>query len=174
MERVLPVTREVVRILLRRKERIVLAESCTAGMLCALLGQIPGVSECLCGSFVTYRPEAKKDWLGVGSQVIAKHTTESIEVAEEMARGALVECTEADWAIAIVGHLGPDAPVDQDGKIYVCIARYADGTPAIYQRIEHVLGSHERTHRQRDAAEFVLSQFGRCLVQEMEAGCEQN
>lgn len=167
IERIFPVSQEVVRLLLQRKERLVLAESCTAGFVCAQLGQIPGVSECLCGSFVTYRPESKRHWLGVRSETIEQYTTESIEVAEEMAYGAIMECEEAHWSLAVVGHFGPNSPVEKDGEIHVCIARYVPNEGVqIHQRISHVLQDITRVRRQQNATEFILSHLGRCLVQQ--------
>ena len=165
IERIFAVSKEVVRLLIQRKERLVLAESCTAGFICAQLGQIPGVSDCLCGSFVTYRPESKIEWLGVRSETIAQHTTESMEVAEEMARGAIMECAEAHWSLAVVGHFGPNAPKEKDGEMHVCITRYVDDEIQICQRISHVLQDTDRVRRQQHATEFVLSYLGRCLVQ---------
>ena len=47
-----------------REVRVVFAESCTAGMVSATLAAVPGISDYLCGSMVTYRPEIKENWLG--------------------------------------------------------------------------------------------------------------
>ncbi len=159
---VVPIAKEIVRVLVERREKLVLAESCTAGFLCALLGQVPGVSECLCGSFVTYRAGSKRDWLGVKSETIEKYTTESIQVAEEMARGALYECEEADWSLAVVGHFGPGAPAGKDGQIHFCIAYGPEAE--IAQRFTYTLTQTDRIDRQRFAAEMILTYLGRCLV----------
>ena len=62
---VLQATRQLLNELIRLRKRIVFAESCTAGLLAATLGQIAGVSEVLCGSAVTYRNLTKANWLGI-------------------------------------------------------------------------------------------------------------
>lgn len=109
------------RLLEERDEKIVFAESCTAGMASALMARIPGISAYLCGSFVTYRAQQKMDVLKVPKALIDAHTTESLEVASEMAAQAYFASREANWAAAIVGHLGPNAPAEKDGKIYVAV-----------------------------------------------------
>lgn len=101
--------------------KIVLAESCTCGMAAALIGGVPGASKVFCGSAVTYRPSVKQQWLGVDGDLIARHTTESRETTEAMADGLLKTTPEADLAAAITGHLGPGAPADQDGIVYVSL-----------------------------------------------------
>ena len=117
------VAQEVSRLLSLRDERVVFAESCTAGMCAATLGAIPGISKHLCGSAVTYVPKVKRNWLGVRRATIKRHTTESAEVAKEMAVGILNRTAAADWGVAVVGHIGPDAPEDKDGVIHVCCVR---------------------------------------------------
>lgn len=110
-------------ILKTKNEKIVFAESCTCGLAAATMGEIPGVSECFCGSFVGYRADQKIDF-GVSPNIIEKHTTESIEVAEDFASVALWGSHEPHWGAAIVGHLGPNAPEEKDGKIYIsCVNR---------------------------------------------------
>ena len=90
---------EKVNSLLEDNEKIVLAESCTGGELCSTFAKIPGISESLCGSFVTYRAASKTGWLNVDPRVIAQHTTESIECAREMSTKALKNTPEASWGI---------------------------------------------------------------------------
>lgn len=108
--------------LLGKGHKLVFAESCTAGNVSAEFAKITGASNCLCGSFVTYRPKMKRRILGVKAKTIKKYTTESPQVVEEMAIGAL-EASGANWSAAVVGHFGPGAPPEKDGKIWVAIAK---------------------------------------------------
>ena len=122
-----------------KRLRIVLAESCTAGLLAATLGQIPGISESLCGSAVTYRNATKAGWLGVDTKLLDDPaiTAVSDPVARQMARGILMMTPEADLAVSVTGHLGPDAPTDQDGLVFVGIAqRKQSEQDIIVHRIE--------------------------------------
>jgi PncC family amidohydrolase len=103
--------------------KIVFAESCTAGNVSAVLSQVSGISNNLCGSAVTYRPETKKQWLWVRAPTIKKYSCESEEVADEMAHGALARTKEANWSASIVGHFGPGAPDEKDGVIWIGVYR---------------------------------------------------
>ena len=86
--------------------RIATAESCTGGLVAALLTSVPGSSQVLERGFVTYSDEAKTEMLGVPAQTIAAHGAVSAAVAQAMAQGALANA-RADTAIAITGVAGP-------------------------------------------------------------------
>lgn len=86
--------------------KIALAESCTGGLVAAALTEIPGSSDVLGSSFVTYSNEAKVSLLGVSVEMIETFGAVSIAVAWAMARGAL-EKSGADLAVAITGVAGP-------------------------------------------------------------------
>lgn len=146
------------------QEKVVLAESCTGGNISSNFVKESGVSEYFCGSLVTYRPESKKNWLGVKPKTIKKSTTESKEVVDQMALGALCFTPEADWSVAIVGHLGPNAPKEVDGQIWVSIGRRSrTGRVKIKESHEYKLQSTDRAERQRTATEIALTFFSRRL-----------
>jgi len=86
--------------------QIAVAESCTGGLVAAALTEIPGSSDVLGASFVTYSNEAKISMLGVSNELIETFGAVSIAVAWAMARGA-VEKSGADVAVAITGVAGP-------------------------------------------------------------------
>lgn len=156
---------EVVAELARREEKLVLTESCTAGLVAATLGGVPGVSNHMCGSAVTYRADTKRRWLGIKKKTIKKHTTESHEVAREMAFGALATTPEAKWGVSVVGHLGPDAPEEKDGVIYICVVRRSkDGKIKVKDTAEEKLGKDDRLKRQALATEAVLVHLFRALT----------
>src|SRR5690606_14436144 len=85
---------------------LVTAESCTGGLISALLTEIPGSSDVLERGFVTYSNAAKASCLGIDPQLIATHGAVSEEVARAMASGALAN-SEADLAISVTGVAGP-------------------------------------------------------------------
>lgn len=109
--------------LARSQQRIVFAESCTAGLVSATLGRIAGISAWMCGSAVVYRLDTKHRWLDVSEVMLAEHGAVSEAVAAAMASGALSRTPEADVAAAITGHLGPHAPDDQDGLVWMAVAQ---------------------------------------------------
>lgn len=85
---------------------IATAESCTGGLVSALLTEIPGSSDVLDRGFVTYSNEAKTEMLGIPSRVIAASGAVSTEVARRMADETLLR-SNADLAVSITGIAGP-------------------------------------------------------------------
>ena len=161
---------EVARQLTLREEKVVFAESCTAGLVAATLGRIPGISNYMCGSAVVYRADMKRRWLGVRRKTIKKHTTESHETAREMALGIMLRCPEANWGVSIVGHLGPDAPPEKDGLIYACIVRRTKkGKLKVKDTQEHRLPDESRSKRQAEAVEVVMTHLTRCLTKKSQS-----
>ena len=86
--------------------KIAAAESCTGGLIAAILTEVPGASDIFERGFVTYSNEAKTDQLGVPADLIAKYGAVSEEVARAMAAGALKH-SHADIAVAVTGVAGP-------------------------------------------------------------------
>ena len=83
------------------------AESCTGGMIAAILTEVAGASDVFERGFVTYSNAAKMEQLGVPAQLIATHGAVSKAVAHAMALGALVH-SRAQLAVAVTGIAGPD------------------------------------------------------------------
>lgn len=86
---------------------IAVAESCTGGLVCAALTEIPGSSAVLDRGFVTYSNEAKQEMLGVQSDIIEAFGAVSPATAWAMAQGA-IKASSADVAVAVSGIAGPD------------------------------------------------------------------
>lgn len=105
------------------RDVLVLAESCTAGLIAATLARVPGMSRRLAGSFVVYQIDSKVAWLGVSAETIQRHDVVSREVAASMALKALERTPHATIAMSITGHLGPDAPAALDGVAWLTIAQ---------------------------------------------------
>ena len=87
--------------------KVVTAESCTGGLLAAVLTEIAGSSEVLERGFVTYSNAAKEQELGVSGELLARHGAVSAEVAQEMAAGARKHL-DCDVALSSTGIAGPD------------------------------------------------------------------
>ncbi len=157
---------QLVRQLEQAGRKLVLAESCTGGLIAAELAKVPGVSNWLCGSAVTYRSETKSAWLQVDPESIAKHSAVSTEVATQMVDGVLRNTPEADIAAAITGHLGPGAPAGFDGIVFIGTGVRHEANPGDFQGVgsqtsvsRHALTSESRTDRQVEAAQLVLDQL---------------
>jgi nicotinamide-nucleotide amidase len=113
---------KLVRQLTSNQKKLVLAESCTGGMIASFLTRIPGVSNYFCGSFVVYRDASKQKWLQIPAQDMIKNKAESSRVAAKMAFAALQFTPEADISAAITGHLGPTVLLKNEGLVYVALA----------------------------------------------------
>ncbi len=136
--------------------RLVCAESCTAGMVSATLAHTPGISGSLCGSAVTYRAETKTAWLGVSAALIQEHTAVSAPVTAAMAISVMKITPEANFSVAITGHLGPGAPPSLDGTVFIALAiRDSDAIRLVWER-EFRLETTRRDQRQSEATLLTL------------------
>ncbi|KQT32468.1 competence protein [Sphingomonas sp. Leaf412] len=106
--------------------RIAVAESCTGGLVCAALTEIPGSSDVLEAGLVTYSNEAKAKLLNVSNDVLDTFGAVSIAVAWSMAQGAL-KVTDADVAVAITGVAGPGGGTEKKPIGTVVFARAERG-----------------------------------------------
>jgi nicotinamide-nucleotide amidase len=104
--------REVVEANRKAGRRIVVAESCTGGLVSAALTEIPGSSDIFEGGYVTYSNAAKIIDLKVSEEVVDTFGAVSVATAWAMARGALA-ASEADVAVAITGIAGPGGGTPQ-------------------------------------------------------------
>lgn len=107
---------------------IVLAESCTGGLVSAALTEIPGSSDVILGAFVTYSNDMKRSALGVSSDVLETFGAVSVAVAWAMAQGALAR-TQADVAVSITGVAGPGGGSERKPVGTVVFAKARRGAP---------------------------------------------
>jgi nicotinamide-nucleotide amidase len=110
-------------------KRIATAESCTGGLVAALLTQIPGASDVVERAFVTYSNDAKISMLGVPADLIAAHGAISEAVARAMAEGAL-RASKADIAVSVTGIAGPGggSATKPVGLVHLAAARTGGAT----------------------------------------------
>ena len=106
--------------------KVALAESCTGGLVCAALTEIPGSSAVFERGFVTYSNEAKQTELGVAPDLLDALGAVSVACVYAMAQGAL-ERSGADVAVAISGVAGPAGGSDQKPVGTVVFARMVRG-----------------------------------------------
>lgn len=96
----------VAKLLISRRLTIALAESCTGGLASALLTNVPGISEVLKESFITYSNDAKISRLGVGKELLEQFGAVSKECAAAMAEGVR-RAANTQIGLAITGIAGP-------------------------------------------------------------------
>lgn len=107
--------------------KIATAESCTGGLIAALLTSVAGSSSVFERGFVTYSNEAKTEAIGVPADLIAKHGAVSDPVARAMAEGVL-RFSRADVAVSVTGIAGPGGGSAQKpvGLVFVGLATRID------------------------------------------------
>ncbi len=113
----------------RRGETVVTVESCTGGLLGALITEVSGSSAVYLGGWVTYANEAKMEEVGVPEALLKAHGAVSEEVARAMAEGALRTSlgARAQHALAITGIAGPEGGTPDKPVGTVWIARAGRG-----------------------------------------------
>ena len=128
------------------------AESCTGGLIAALLTAVPGSSDVFRGAVVSYTSEVKHTVLYVPNETIEEFGVVSEQVAAAMVKGASF-LTGADTAYAVTGVAGPGGGTDEVPVGTVCFGFLKNGAVAAVTR--HFAGDRDAVRRQ--AADFVLS-----------------
>lgn len=102
-----PEVHEVAAALRRAGLTIAVAESCTGGLLGAVLTALPGASDYVRGGVIAYTDSVKADLLGVSRHELAEHGAVSEPVARAMAEGVRQRC-HAAIGVSVTGIAGPD------------------------------------------------------------------
>lgn len=117
-----PLARELGALLTKGRLTLSVAESCTGGLLGALITDQPGSSAYFLGGVIAYADEVKRAQLGVPSTLLAQHGAVSREVALAMAEGVRSRFGTA-LAASITGIAGPDAEGGKPvGLTYIAVA----------------------------------------------------
>jgi len=143
-----------------RQLRIATAESCTGGMLAALLTDIEGATHGFERGFVAYTEQSKTDLLGIDPQVLAKNEAVSEVVARAMAEGALAR-SNADIALGVTGFAGPAGEHEQ-GLVHMALARR--GKPTLHR--EKHFGAIGRGPVRVNALKVMLNMLEQALKEE--------
>jgi nicotinamide-nucleotide amidase len=100
------------------------AESCTGGLLTALLTHISGSSDVVECGFITYSNASKTYLLGVSAELINQYGAVSSIVAKDMAEGVIAK-TGKDISISITGIAGPSggSELKPVGLVYIGLAQ---------------------------------------------------
>lgn len=126
--------------------RVVLgtAESLTGGMICAALTSVPGSSQVVRGSVVSYACEVKRDALGVDAAHLTSEGAVTEHTACEMAQGAcaVLGCKAA---VAVTGIAGPTGA--EPGKPVGTVWLGCSDTNGTRARRLHIPGNREQVRR---------------------------
>ena len=136
---------KLIHLLIDKGLKISTAESCTGGLLSALLTDVSGASEVLEECIVTYSNDVKARELGVRCETLEKYGAVSRQTAEQMALG-ICNHTGADVGIGITGIAGPTGGTAQKpvGTVFIGIA--VNGNVWVYEN--HFSGDRDKVREQ--------------------------
>lgn len=154
----MPLAQQVLAAAHAHSETIVIAESCTGGLLTSALTDTPGASSIVDSGFVTYSYASKTSMLSVKPETLLTHGAVSSEVALEMAQGALRAST-ASLAIAITGVAGPqDSESKPAGTVWFAIVGPSESVSELVE-----FGAIGRDQVRKASVEHALSLLLRVL-----------
>jgi nicotinamide-nucleotide amidase len=153
--------RELGEVLRDKGLTVSVAESCTGGMVGALITDQPGSSAYFLGGVIAYADEVKRTQLGVPQAMLEGAGAVSAEVAQAMAEGARSRFG-TDLAVGVTGIAGPGSDGSQKpvGLTYVAVASAAASHAHEYRF------NGDRWSNRRQASVQAL----RLLVEEARAG----
>ena len=133
-------------------------ESCTGGGVANAITNIPGASEVLLFSAVTYSNEYKIK-MGVNSETIDKYSVYSMEVAREMSK-SISDFAHSELGVGVTGKMGvldPANPYGDDNTIYVSIYKKDDDT-------YHTFKMNTKYEERKDNKELIIQRIQDVLL----------
>ena len=114
--------KNIVSLLLRKKQKIAIAESCTGGMLSSAMTSVSGSSKVFTIGLVTYSNESKINILKVPEKIIKKFGAVSVQCCLAMVNN-LSKISKSKVCISITGIAGPKGGSKQKpvGLVYIGI-----------------------------------------------------
>lgn len=114
---------KVAQSLIIQQKTLAIAESCTGGLVCHRLTNVPGSSNFLLNGIITYSNEAKSKWLKIPALSIKKYGAVSDEIATAMAKN-IRQLSKSDIGIGISGIAGPGGGSKSKpiGLVYISIS----------------------------------------------------
>ena len=108
--------------LIKDRNTVAVAESCTAGLLCSLLTLLPGSSQYFILGVVAYSNKTKEIILKISHSVLIKNNAVSKIVALRMAQ-SIRKIAKTDFGIGITGIAGPSGgmPGKPVGTVFIAI-----------------------------------------------------
>lgn len=139
----------VIEAAVSKQLKIATAESCTGGMVAQALTSVPGASDALEGTVVSYSNQVKHQVLGVSQSTLDAFGAVSSQTACEMAAGVRSRLA-CDAAVSITGIAGPSGgvPGKPVGTVWIGISTN-DGEHA---ELHHFNGDREQVRIQSAAA----------------------
>ena len=114
--------KKIVSLLIRKKLKIAVAESCTGGMLSSAITSVNGASKIFSMGLVTYSNQAKTGILKVPKKIIQKYGAVSVQCCLSMVNN-LSKISRSKICVSITGIAGPGGGTKQKpvGLVYIGI-----------------------------------------------------
>lgn len=147
----------IVNYLIDNKISIATMESCTGGLLASKITDIPGASDILKFSAVTYSTEYKIK-MGVNKEVVDKYSVYSEEVSKEMAYN-IAKFANSDIGVGITGRLV--SKVSTEKSVDLCIY---DKREDKYYHVFKILESNNRSDNKLEVIEAFKDLFNSTII----------
>jgi nicotinamide-nucleotide amidase len=121
-------------VLLRRRETLAVAESCTGGLISKRMTDLPGSSQYFLGGIVAYDNRVKTGLLGIDESLIREVGVVSEAVADAMARG-VARCLGASVGVGVTGVAGPGGGSREKPVGTVCYAVSYQGASIVRKEL---------------------------------------
>ncbi len=154
--------KKIVKFLKEKNKTISTMESCTGGAIVNAITNVPGASNVLNFSAVTYSNDFKIK-MGVSEEVIDKYTVYSKETARSMAK-TISNYAMSDYGIGITGKLGKRDPNNKCGnnnQVFICIY---DKRLDKYNDFDMFVYKINRRDDKKEVLEFVLNKLFEYLM----------
>ena len=122
MNSILEKVKDLKKMALSKNQLISTAESCTGGLICTYLTDIPGSSSFFESSIISYSNESKISLLNVNPKTLSSHGAVSEQVVKEMGLG-LLKISSSNVVVSVSGIMGPDSDNTSKkiGSIWICV-----------------------------------------------------
>ena len=144
---------QVVNKLIEKNFHISFAESCTGGMCCGTIVNVPNASRVLDMSFVTYADYAKCKLIGVNEKTVADFGVVSEQVAYEMAQG-VAKTANSEVGVGVTGIAGPTGATETKPVGMVCFGFCINGKVTT---VTKYFGNIGRNNVREKSVDFVFS-----------------
>ena len=105
-------SQKIVKLLMKKKLKLAIAESCTGGMLSGAITSVSGSSKVFTMGLVTYSDQTKMSILKVPKKIIQKHGAVSIQCCLSMVNN-LSKISKNKVCVSITGIAGPKGGTKQ-------------------------------------------------------------
>lgn len=116
-------SRDIAKMLVKKKQTLSVCESCTGGMLGEIITRVPGSSKYFLGGIIAYSDDIKRQVVGIKPGLLKKSGAVSPQVARAMAQGVR-RIFKSDIGVSITGIAGPSGGSREKpiGLVYIGLA----------------------------------------------------